>query len=148
MKRTALKRKPAKRRPPGVGCQRKGRKSCRKDAVTTIDGIRLCALDAADRVFGAHVRGDASCWGAWFTDVRCGGEWQACHIITRERRAIRWTRDNVKCMCAGHHVWFTHHPDAWQAYVRDRGVDFDALRLRGYNGTPQDPMEIIERYRP
>lgn len=45
-------------------------------------------------------------------------------------------------------LWFTHNPSAWEAYVRSRGVDFDALRLRGYNDPPQDPFEIIERYRP
>lgn len=149
MKRTSIKRKPAKRRPPGVGCQhRNGSRSCRKDHVVTVYGLRACAKHGADDVFRRHIWADAECWAASFTQVRCNGGWQACHIITRSRGAIRWTRENVKCMCAGHHVWFTHNPSAWEAYVRSRGVDFDALRLRGYNDPKQDPLEIIERYRP
>ncbi len=150
MKRTALKRKPAKRRPPGVGCQRKGRKSCRKDAVVTIDGTRLCATHAADQEVAKVVRAQARCFGSGMLQVTCGGGWQACHVIGRSRRALRWdiTTPNIVCMCAGHHVWFTHHPEDWREYVIRRGIDFDALHLRAETDPPMDPLRVIEELRP
>lgn len=145
-----LKRKRAKRRTPGVGCQHKGRKSCRRDAVTSVPDsngkdVRLCALHAADRLFQKDVRDSGPCWAGGYR-FACAGDTQAAHIIGRSRHAIRWSYDNCKPLCAGHHKWFTHNADAWRAFVEDQGIDYYALRIRGDTEPPMDPLAVIARY--
>lgn len=49
-------------------------------------------------------------------------------------------------LCAGHHVWFTHNPDAWKAFLAAQGIDWDELYRRGYNDPPEDPLDVIARY--
>jgi hypothetical protein len=145
-----MKRTRAKRRPPGVGCQHHGRRSCRRDAVTsvTIAGqpTRLCAMHAADELFQKDVRESGPCWAEGYR-FGCAGGTQAAHIIGRARHAIRWSHDNCKPLCAGHHKWFTHNPDAWRSFVADQGVDYYALRIRGDTEPPMDPFDVIARYR-
>lgn len=140
-----LKRARAKRRPPGVGCRQSGRKSCRRDAVTTLDGVRLCALHAADRLFAAHIRESGPCFAEGYR-FGCNGGLQCAHVITRARAAIRWSDDNARPLCAGHHVWFTHNPNAWRAFVADNGIDYDALHRRAFDERPVNPLTVLERF--
>ena len=131
-----------KRRAPGVGCRNPGRKACRRDAVTSVDGKRLCAMHAADRLFARAVRESGPCFAAGFRFL-CNEGMQCAHIITRARKPTRWDFANAVPLCSGHHVWFTHSPDTWVQFVRDKGIDYDALHQRAWSGVPQNPLDVI-----
>lgn len=61
--------------------------------------------------------------------------------------AIRWADDNALCMCAAHHMYFTHSPLEWEDFcLEHKGIDYNALRLRGLNDPPMDPFDVIERF--
>lgn len=146
-----IKRKPAKRRPPGVGCQTKvGRHVCRRDAHMTIEDSngkpwRYCAKHAADKLFARHISGSGPCRAQGYR-FGCSEGTQCAHVITRARESIRWSDDNAVPLCSGHHVWFTHNPTAWHAFVADEGIDRDGLYRRGYNDPPEDPLNVIARF--
>lgn len=143
-----LKRKKAKRRPNGTGCQmRNGSRVCRQDAYIEVDGKRCCVKHAADRLFQRQVRESGPCIAEGYR-FPCGGIMEAAHIIGRARFAIRWDERNCKPLCSGHHVWFTHNPSAWQAFIESLGIDFNALRLRGDTDPPMNPIFVVERLKP
>lgn len=131
-----------RRRPPGVGCRHPGRKACRRNAVTSIEGTRLCAMHASDRLFSKQVRAAEECWAAGYR-FACAGGWQCCHIVTRARRATRWT--HAVCMCAGHHKWFSHNVEAWREFVRSRGVDYDEINYLSVNAPPERAEDALAR---
>ena len=146
-----LKRTRAKRRPNGTGCQMPGRKSCRSDAYTTVwigeKDVRVCARHAADLLFAARIRAmnGGRCVAEGQAGVDCGGRIQCAHIIRRNYHAIRWSDDNAVPLCAGHHVWFTHHPLEWETFCRWSGIDYDGLRHRAFNDPPENPLDVLER---
>lgn len=49
--------------------------------------------------------------------VRCGGALQAAHCFGRGHHAVRHELWNGWPLCAGHHVYYTHHPEAWSGYL-------------------------------
>lgn len=51
--------------------------------------------------------------------VRCGGGFQWAHIVGRSNYRLRWELWNALCLCAGHHVYYTHHPWEWQELIRE-----------------------------
>ena len=72
----------------------------------------------ADKLFSLNIRSIGICQLAGKDKVRCGGNLQTMHIITRGSTALRYEPLNALCGCAGHHVWMTYHPDAWIAFVK------------------------------
>ncbi len=68
----------------------------------------------ADRLVSRKVRARGHC-ELWLLnpEVRCEGDLQCCHIIGRRYRSTRWDENNLLAGCQGHHVWFTHRPEAW-----------------------------------
>ncbi len=63
-----------------------------------------------------HERG--YCEASGKDNVRCGGGIQWAHIIGRSNYRLRWSQRNCLALCAGHHVWYTHHPWEWQELIR------------------------------
>ena len=51
--------------------------------------------------------------------VACSGPLQCAHVVSRAYRAVRWDRENAFCICAAHHVFYTHRPLEWEAFVLD-----------------------------
>ncbi len=45
------------------------------------------------------------------------GNLQCAHIIGRSYKTIRVDRRNALCLCAGCHMYFTHHPLEWREWV-------------------------------
>lgn len=69
--------------------------------------------DLADDLCRALVRGRGYCEAAGLDKVRCNGMLQWCHIVGRGNKRLRWETWNALCMCQGHHVYYTHHPEEW-----------------------------------
>lgn len=137
MKRTPLKRKRAKPRARGTGCQL-GKRCI---AIGEYEGLRLCAIHIADKMTARAVKDrDQVC-------RNCGAEgpldWAHCH--SRRYRSIRWDMANSVALCRRCHARYTSEPSAWEQWCRDHGVPWDALRVLAFNGPPMQPMFVVER---
>lgn len=99
----------------------------------------------ADTEFSKWVRNrDGKCVVApWFPNIKCNGNLQCCHIISRRYHAIRWSPDNAVAGCAAHHLYGTHHPLEWEQAVRKAGIDYDNLRYCALNDKPMDPDDVL-----
>lgn len=73
----------------------------------------------ADRLFSLLIRKYGKCELAGLDHIRCGGVLQTMHIITRANFRLRWDTANALCGCAGHHVYYTHHPIEWTEFVKE-----------------------------
>jgi hypothetical protein len=49
--------------------------------------------------------------------VRCGGVLQAAHCFGRGHHAVRHALFNGWPVCSGHHVFYSHNPEAWTALL-------------------------------
>lgn len=74
-------------------------------------------LDLADKLFSLLIRKVGYCQLAGKDKIRCGGGLQCMHVITRGNKGIRWDPANAICGCAGHHVYYTHNPEAWRDFM-------------------------------
>lgn len=84
---------------------------------------RKSLRDKADRLAGAKCRAKAYCELAGMDRVRCGGVFQWAHIVGRANYRLRWEPWNSLCLCAGHHVYYTHHGFEWFQIIADRFPD-------------------------
>ena len=104
---------------------------------------RMNATKRADALFSKIVRSRGVCEARWdWTDFPCAGNLQCCHIISRRYRAIRWAEDNARCMCAAHHIYYTHRPLEWELANEDR---WDDLRARALHAPPEKAVAAVER---
>lgn len=71
----------------------------------------------ADKLFSLWVRRVGVCELAGKDTIHCGGNLQTMHIFTRGITSLRYNPINVVCGCAGHHVYYTFHPEDWVALV-------------------------------
>lgn len=133
LKRTGIKRKPAKPRKfktPRCTTQRCGKPQrvhswCVSHAEQT-----------ADRRFSRWIRArDDRCTAAGVFDTPCDGPLQAAHIIGRRRYSVRFDEANVHALCRNHHMHVDQHGSEHAKYhwaVSILGADgFDALMERG-----------------
>lgn len=51
-------------------------------------------------------------------NIKCGGVLQNMHIETRGVIALRYNPMNCIVGCAGHHVYYTYHPNDWDRLVK------------------------------
>lgn len=75
------------------------------------------------------------------------GPLQCAHVFSRSYIATRFERMNAVCLCAAHHVYFTHRPLEWEDWCREQlgSAVYDELRrtaLRG--GRPSYPELIAD----
>lgn len=142
---TPIKRKRAKPRARGTGCQY-GKRCI---AIGEYRGKRVCAKHWADALFGAITRDacDGECW-AQGKAIACNGELQCAHIFSRRYTSLRWAEGNAMPLCAAHHYWYTLRPADWEQWCRDSGVDWGHLRWRALNEAPMDPLDVIASLSP
>jgi len=68
-----------------------------------------------DKLFSLKIRSYGKCLLAkGFDKVHCGGQLQTAHIIGRSNLRLRWDLGNAWCICAGHHIYYTYHPEDWR----------------------------------
>ena len=72
----------------------------------------------ADKLFSLYIRKIGICQLSGKDNIRCGGNLQCMHITTRGTTALRYDPLNALCGCAGHHVYYTHHPDDWTDFMK------------------------------
>ena len=80
-----------------------------------------------DRVFSKIIRARGTCEAA---DGSCKGNLQCAHGFSRSYRAIRCDERNAFCLCAHHHVFFTHRPLEWDQWLRRAwgNLGYDVMR--------------------
>jgi hypothetical protein len=104
----------------------------------------------ADRLFSRRVRSRGICQALSFDAVECAGPLQTAHVVRRRYLSVRWDDDNAACLCAAHHVYFTHHPLAEERFHNQllSPARFAELKARAEKarGVP-DYAEILQRLR-
>ena len=105
------------------------------------------AKKLADKLFAESIRARGRCEAVYAAKVRCNGVLQCCHIRSRRYMAVRWDPTNALCMCAAHHLYFTHHPLEWEQFIIDANRPWDLLRHWSLTRPPMDPFDVIESLR-
>ena len=93
----------------------------------------------ADRLFSAWIRRrDGACLANERRPDSCESPLflQCAHIHTRSYSATRYDPDNAITLCRSCHLYFTHRPLEWRAFVDDlKGRDYyDQLGHRALRG--------------
>jgi hypothetical protein len=103
------------------------------------------ATAKADALFSKKVRASGFC----FAKARypCMGPLQCAHIIGRRYHATRWDLENAVPLCLGHHTYFTDHPNEWKIFIRENGIDYDALHRKASKALPEKPADALARLR-
>lgn len=105
----------------------------------------------ADRLWSLIVRRWDSCESAEtaLSTGDCSGRMQAAHGFSRRYRNTRWLPLNGFCLCAAHHVYFTHRPIEWDNWLREvwGQTTYNELRLLALRTTPPDVAEALEKLR-
>ena len=72
---------------------------------------------------------------------------QCCHILGRAHNATRTDLENLLCMCAACHFYFTHEPIEFADFVIAKigRAKYDALRLKANTPTKIDWKAEVER---
>jgi hypothetical protein len=127
-------------------CIRKGCRRARRER------IRLCPDHYADALWSMVVRArDRHCRGAAVLPrIRCVGELQADHLISRTYRSTRWLIDVGATLCLAHHMYVTEHPlehvDLAVALMGQELYDLrrrEAMRMDGAN--VDDAIDVLEQ---
>lgn len=72
-------------------------------------------LEACDTWCSKVVRQKAN-----YTCEYCGKQdsrMECCHIHGRRARSVRWSLDNLLCLCSHHHRYFTENPTEFTAWL-------------------------------
>ena len=77
----------------------------------------------ADRLFSLKVRKIGYCQLLFQDKISCSQVLQCAHIIGRANKRLRWDEQNALCICSGHHVWYTHEPEAWRIIIKKEFPD-------------------------
>jgi hypothetical protein len=86
------------------------------------------AKNKLDKLFSLSVRSIGICQLAGKDKVHCGGPLQCMHVIGRGNLYLRWDKRNALSGCAGHHVYYTYHPEAWRdLMVKEMPLNYEQL---------------------
>lgn len=105
------------------------------DKLTPLEFARLGRrkqLKICDELWSAvvRIRDGFKCRLAGKYHIRCTSVMQGAHLITRGSHAIRHDLRNGRCLCTGHHSYFTHNGEAWVDVCKNEWWDdFNALSV-------------------
>lgn len=103
--------------------------------------------DKADKLAGDAVRARGRCELAGKDKVTCNGTLQWAHIVGRANRRLRWEAYNALCLCAGHHIYYTHHPWEWYEIIRAQfPLAYGQIQEHRQETWDKNIEVIIERY--
>lgn len=107
-------------------------------------GKRASIARECDRLWSLIVRGRGHC-------ENCGTQEhiQAAHGISRRYRATRWLPINGFALCRSDHVFYTHRPLEWTAWLRAAWGEpvFERLTELALIAAKQDMPAILARLR-
>lgn len=100
-----------------------------------------------DVLFSQVVRSIGKCESGRL--ARHSGVLQCAHGFSRRYRAVRWDHRNAWCFCSACHVYFTHHPIEWDAWMRQTmGEDlYEEVRLLALAGVRPDLQVLLVELR-
>ena len=93
-----------------------------------------------DKLVSKIVRSHGKC-------ERCGKRenLQCCHIFSRTYRSLRWSLDNLLCLCAGCHHWGHKNPILFTEFVREHlGEDNYELLKENYRAITKLTIQDLE----
>lgn len=103
-----------------------------------------------DKIFSKLVRTQDRCELSGLDNIRCNGNLQCMHIIGRANRNLRWDRNNAICGCAGHHIYYTHHPFEFFEIVKKEFPEkyhyVDKKRMNIKRWTLQDLLDLEKSF--
>lgn len=100
----------------------------------------------ADDLARAMVRSRGVCELRGKDRVKCNGVLQWAHIVGRGNHRLRWETWNALCLCAGHHVYYTNHPDKWFWDIIPKHFPEQHVLIQKHRHEPfqKNYVEIIE----
>jgi hypothetical protein len=69
--------------------------------------VNALDADARQRVFE---RDNGRCIFAGYFGIKCSGQVQWAHVLSRRHPALRWEEINGMSLCSGHHLYWHHEP--------------------------------------
>lgn len=94
-------------------CGAKRNRSPKQKKKALLQPKRSTLSNRADRLLSEKVRARGRCEMVLGSEIPCDGPWQACHVIGRRYRSVRWLEENLRCGCRNHHVYWTHRPEGF-----------------------------------
>jgi hypothetical protein len=88
-------------------------------------------LEACDTWCSKVVRQKAN-----YTCEYCGKQdsrMECCHIHGRRAKSVRWSLDNLLCLCSHHHRYFTENPTEFTRWLEGK-FDDNGNWVEGYLG--------------
>lgn len=107
-------------------------------------GKRASLARECDRLWSLIVKHGGKC-----DECMTGEHLQAAHGISRRYRATRWLPINGFPLCRSHHVFFTHRPLEWTAWLRGAWGDlgYDELYYLALKNEKQDMPAVLAKLR-
>jgi hypothetical protein len=114
---------------------------------------RMNQTKLADTLYSKIIRSRGPCIAAGQdravrgTRFGCSQTLQCAHVVSRTYRAVRWRTDDppgAVPLCGAHHVWYTHHPLEWIAFMGDH---YDAVRELALTTPPENAGDALARLR-
>lgn len=108
---------------------------------------RASASARCDTLFSELIRARGVCELQATKTCSGSARLQCCHGISRRYKATRWDTRNAYAGCAACHVYFTHHPLEWDAWLLERQgttlyYELRDLALRGKKWTQTELEEL------
>lgn len=120
--------------------------ACGDSSVTT-PKKRQNLTKACDQLFSQLVRSVGRCEAN--DHKECSGPLQCAHGFSRRYRAVRWDRRNAWCLCASHHMRYTHNPILWDEWMQShmRPEVYQEVRSLALGGEKVDLKDLLSRLR-
>ena len=142
LRKSYLKRKPAKKSTDVLPKTKDGKVDKRFKYLNPEQRQRK----ALDKLAGDWFRASGECFARG--GFACSGPLQWCHIVRRGCRLIRHSPLNAVCMCAAHHVYYTHRPEEWRHFIEGKFPGrWDALFALDREKQSMPIVEAYQEYR-
>lgn len=85
--------------------------------------------------FNVRARAHFRCQLNGIDRIKCNGNLQGAHVVTRGVHGIKFNYRNGRCLCQAHHKYYTHHPEEWsQICAQVWKNDWDWLIQKKWQG--------------
>ena len=104
--------------------------------------MKKAEIRKLDKLFSQLIRSKGYC-------EKCGARndtLQCCHIFSRSKRSVRWTKLNALCLCAKCHWWAHLNPILFTEFVRQHlgKTRYELLKTKARKIKPYLDYETIK----